>query len=450
MDQFLQNQKNGLTLLTIEDETGLRRSIVDYFEDSGFTVIEAADGNEGLEAFRTHKPDIVFADLCMPNGHGLEIIPVMHRESPLTPVVVVSGAGMLNDAVEAMKRGAWDYVSKPVREIETLEKLAYKMLARAVELKREAEANKILQERVEEYRDSDILTGLPNRKLFCERFDKLRDDISAICLGLIDLDNFKAIKETFGHAASDLLLRDVAARLKASISGDDVVSRLGGDEFAFLVGFNAPPSTEDMETLISNIRSSFTAAFHLEGQELFITASMGLVSSPVEGVLIDDLLKKADSAMSKAKEHGQNSYLIYNPEIIARSTDWISLQTKLRRALEKEEFVLHYQPQVDVASGKITGAEALLRWQPANGQLVSPAEFIPALEESRLIIQVGEWALRTACNQLRCWIEAGHPPMTVSVNVSAVQFHSAQFTERVAMIIAQTGINPSHLCLELT
>lgn len=450
MNVEIEERKNGLTLLTIEDEIGLRKSIADYFEDSGFTVIEATDGNEGLAAFRTHKPDIVFADLCMPNVHGLEIIPVMHRESPLTPVIVVSGAGMLQDAVESMKRGAWDYVSKPIRELAALEQLAYKMLARSEDLKREAERNCDLQQKLMWDQDLDSLTGLPNRKMFREQGGKMLMHESAGCLGLIDLDNFKAIKESFDHESGDQLLIEVADRLRAMSSGSNLLTRLGGDEFACLTILDAPPCPENLEQLVDNIKSAFAAPFNLKGEELLITASIGIACSPIDGETIDDLLKNADTALSRAKQQGQNSYRIYNAEISARSTGWITLQTRLRRALEKNEFVLHYQPQVDVVSGEIAGAEALIRWQPDGGKLVPPGEFIPALEESGLILDVGEWALRTACVQQRQWFLAGYPPITMSVNVSAVQFHTAQFVEKMAVILAETGMDPSFLCLELT
>lgn len=450
MDIITQHHKKRPTLLTIEDETGLRKSIADYFEDSGFTVFEAADGREGLDSFREHKPDIVFADLCMPHCHGLDIIPVMHQESPTTPVVVVSGAGMLAEAVEAMKRGAWDYVAKPVRELASLEQLAYKMLARANELKQECECTRQLKEQVEEYQGCDTLTGLPNRNLFSQHFGTVSRSNQAISLALIDLDNFKAIKETFGHAISDQLLREVALRLKSMTATNDMVSRLGGDEFAFLRVADAPPNPAELDMLISELRQPFAEPFCIEGQEMFITSSMGLAASPADGVVIDDLLKKADIAMASAKAEGQNSSRIYSSGIISRSSDRVSLQTSLRRALEHNEFLLHYQPQVDVASGLVTGVEALLRWLPTGGELVSPAEFIPALEESGLIIEVGEWAITTACLQQRQWVAAGHPPLLMSVNVSAIQFHTSHFSEKVAEILAETGIDPAHICLELT
>ncbi|GAM08651.1 putative signaling protein [Geobacter sp. OR-1] len=450
MNLGIQERKNGLTLLTIEDETGLRKSIADYFEDSGFTVIEASDGHEGLEAFRNHKPDIVFADLCMPKVHGLEIIPVMHQESPYTPVIVVSGAGMLQDAVESMKRGAWDYVSKPIRELGALEQLAFKMLARSEELKRESEYNSNLQQELSNHQDRDSLTGLPNRKLFKDHCGQILDQGAAGCLGLIDLDNFKAIKESFDHESGDQLLMEVAERLGAKFTGSSVLARLGGDEFAFLTTYSAQPSSENQEEVVKSIRSAFAAPFDIKGEELLITASMGLSCWPADGNTIDELLKKADIAMSRAKEQGQNSCRIYSSEITARSTDWITLQTRLRRALEKNEFILHYQPQMDIGTTEIKGVEALIRWQPEGEPLVPPGAFIPALEESGLIIQVGEWALRTACNQLRQWNRSGHPPFMMSVNVTALQFHSPGFAEKVADIIAETEIDPEYLCLELT
>lgn len=446
----VQNQQHTITVLTIEDEEGLRKSIVDYFEDSGFSVIEAANGSEGLEAFRAHKPDIVFTDLCMPNGHGLEIIPMLRRESPFTPVVVVSGAGMVQDAVEAMKRGAWDYVSKPVRELAVLEQLTFKMLDRARKLRERFERNRRVHQQLAEKYEYDALTGLPTRQTLNKHFTKIQGSEPTACIGLIDLDNFKAVKESFGHAASDQILRIAAARLKKLVSENDLLVRLGGDEFALLLNFATPPSTADMETVAANVRNIFSLPVSLHGKEIFITASVGLAASPTEGSTIEELLRLADIATTRAKELGQNSFQIYSSAITARTTDRFTIQTKLRRALEKEEFSLHYQPQVEVASGEIAGVEALLRWQPTEGKSFSPMEFIPALEESGLIVEVGEWVLKTACRQQREWVDSGFKPVVLSVNVSALQFRSLNFPEKLADIIAETGIRPEHLCLELT
>lgn len=448
MPEDAQDHIQGITLLTIEDEVGLRKSIVDYFEDSGFTVIEAENGTEGLAAFLEHRPDIVFTDLSMPHGNGLDLIPALHRESPFTPIVVISGAGMLEDAVESMKRGAWDYVAKPIKELASLEEMARKLLGSARLLKENHAQHERLERLLVEQREYDPLTGLPNRELLGERFRDAVVEGGTSYLILLDLDNFKMVNVTFGHPMGDRLLRTVAGRLVARVSDKDTVARLGGDEFAILVV--SEPSSDGIESLVASLKNAFAAPFTVDGQELFVTASMGIAVSPDDGTSMEELLQHADISMYQAKDRGKNSFQFYNSEFSAQAMRRLSLETRLRWALEREEFVLHYQPQIDVKSGEITGVESLLRWQSPSGDLIPPADFIPVLEESGLIIPVGEWILKKACAQYSAWRTAGMAPFRLSVNISAPQFHSGRFSKTLGQVLAETGMKTSALCLELT
>ena len=422
------------TLLVVEDESGLRRSIADYFIDSGFRVVEAESGNHGRAAFRAHCPDLVFTDLCMPDGNGLELIAALHAESPLTPIIVISGAGMVADAVTAMKYGACDYLCKPVRDLGALERLALQVIERY----RQQRRGKAVGE--------DPLTGLPDRSQLDHLLGEVGADGCGITLALVDLDGFKAVKDAFGHALADRLLLEVGERLSLHVGRQEALLHLGGDEFALLL---ATTDAASVDLRVAAIQEAVMEPLAVGEEELTVTSSVGLALFPHDGNCGEELLKHAATALYAAKRSGKNQVRRYCSTIRTHS-ERLSLQAKLRRAFAEREFSLLYQPQYDLASGALHGIEALLRWQPRRGHLVSPALFIPALEESGLIVPVGEWILREACAQYGEWQSLGAPLCMLSVNVSVVQFHAPGFVEMVRTVLRDTAMPPERLCLELT
>nr|WP_284047368.1 EAL domain-containing protein [Pseudomonas aeruginosa] len=301
----------------------------------------------------------------------------------------------------------------------------------------------------------DALTGLPNRnKLFqfLERLLAEKAGKSPVAVLMLDLDRFKPINDSLGHAAGDRMLQEVATRLSACVSQDDTVARMGGDEFTLLL-----PSQGDREIALKRaiqvaelILGRLARPFTLEGREFFVTASIGVALSPQDGAELSLLMKNADTAMYHAKEMGKNNFQFYQAEMNARALERLELESDLRRALELGEFVLHYQPQFTGDGRRLTGAEALLRWQHPRRGLVPPSEFIPVLEEIGLVAQVGDWLLAEACKQLRSWHKAKVRVPKVSVNLSARQFADGQLGERIAAILYETGIPPACLELELT
>lgn len=435
-------ERPAIRVLTIEDDDGLRRSIADYLGDSGFTVYEAADAQEGLALFREHLPDIVFTDLRMPNGNGMDLLPLLREESPHTPVVVISGTGKLNDAVEAMKRGAWDYIEKPVRDLSLLEELSRKLFRQALDTR----TPEGFEASPDELKDRDPLTGLPGRAFLTERFSSLAGRVPRLTLIHLDLDNFKMTNATLGQRAADGLLREVAGRLRSVLAAGDILARIGRDEFALL----SPADVSEAGSLLASLKGVFHEPFAAGGGELFVSASMGVVGWPGDGVTIEELLKQAEMSTCQAKERGRNSVQFFNPAFGAHVRSRIELETSLRRAFEREEFTLHYQPQIEISTGAVTGMEALLRWRRSDGKPASPAEFIPVLEESGLIIPVGQWILRHACSQYTSWRARGMAPLNISVNISAPQFKSGELPATVIEILAETGMDPACLCLELT
>jgi diguanylate cyclase (GGDEF)-like protein/PAS domain S-box-containing protein len=307
------------------------------------------------------------------------------------------------------------------------------------------------EEKVLRLAQFDIVTGLPNRNLFSDRLGVMltqaRRNQWLIAILFVDLDRFKTINDTYGHAAGDILLREVATRLKQCLRDSDVVGRLSGDEFALVLPNLA--KADDAGLVAQKILALLAAPFSLERQQSYISASIGIALYPADGTEPDTLLKNADIAMYRAKERGRNGYQFYLPEMNQRLMQRLGHETRLRKALERQEFVLHYQPKVSLETGAITGFEALLRWRQGD-KLVSPAEFVPILEETHLIVPVGEWVLRSACEQLLRWQQQGISPRPIAVNLSARQFQSRNLAAVVGQILRETGVAPDLIELELT
>lgn len=298
----------------------------------------------------------------------------------------------------------------------------------------------------------DILTGLPNRNLLK---DRLEHDISLFprnrgFLGVLslDIDNFNMINDTLGHDAGDQLLIAFSNRLQDVIRKSDTLARISGDEFVILPG--EIPNSEDAAVLAEKILSSITAPFRIADHELFISVSIGIASYPSDGDTVELLLQHAETAMYEAKRGGKNDFRFFTGDLNSRIHNRLSLETSLHRALENDEFILHYQPQVDVADGTVTGMEALLRWKKMDGTIVPPMEFIPALEDSGLIVSVGEWVLETACRDAKEMSKVARRPLILSVNISARQFQRADIVDQLAGILEETGFSPELLKLELT
>ena len=299
----------------------------------------------------------------------------------------------------------------------------------------------------------DALTDLPNRNLLNDRITQAIKHAGRAKLELavlfIDLDNFKYVNDGYGHSVGDELLRVIAKELRAMVRTGDTVARLGGDEFVLLLD-DLKSAAADAATISRNVLRRFSLPFTVEGREFTITASIGISLYPGDGQDSDTLLMNADAAMYHAKEAGRNTFQFSAPEMKNRAIERVALEGALRRALQFGQFELHYQPVVLIDSGELTGVEALIRWRHPEMGLIPPAQFIPMAEETGLIIPIGEWVLKTACAQNKAWQDAGLPPMTVSVNLSALHLRHAGLVDFVARALAETGLNPRYLDLELT
>jgi diguanylate cyclase (GGDEF)-like protein/PAS domain S-box-containing protein len=308
------------------------------------------------------------------------------------------------------------------------------------------------QEKIRYQALHDLLTGLPNRTLFNEELSvslaNAANSQSLLAVMFLDLDRFKTINDTLGHAIGDRLLQGVAERLTTCLQDSGIVARWGGDELTVLLPqLNC---IEEAAKVAQRILDTIKQPFNLEGHQLHISSSIGIALYPQNGEDAETLLRNADASLYRVKQQGRNNYQFYTAAMNSQASELLVLENELHHALDRGEFVVHYQPQVNTTTGEITGMEALVRWQHPKFGLVTPAKFIPLAEETGLIVPIGEWVLKTACTQNKAWQDAGLPPLRVAVNLSARQFQQPFLLNIVSQTLQQTGLSPKFLELEIT
>ncbi|CAA7625755.1 Response regulator receiver modulated diguanylate cyclase/phosphodiesterase with PAS/PAC sensor(S) [Candidatus Terasakiella magnetica] len=308
------------------------------------------------------------------------------------------------------------------------------------------------EQRLEFFAHRDPLTGLPNRALFAEllahAIQQAEHDRSEFSLLSVDLDNFKIINESLGHGAGDRLLIEVAKRLQEVLPGTDGIARIGGDEFNIIAERTANGPGVDL--VAQRMVDALSLPYQLDGDTVYVGARVGIVLYPADGRDAETLQRNADTALHQAKAQGRGSLRFFSPEMTSRARERLSLEAGLRRALDRDELCLHYQPQVDLVSGKIVGLEALVRWAHPQRGMISPAAFIPLAEECGLIVGLGDWVLQTACRQIKKWSDAGLAPRQTAVNISTVQLSRGHLLDSVQRVLQETGISPQQLELEIT
>jgi diguanylate cyclase (GGDEF)-like protein len=436
-------QHETVRVLLIEDNPGDARLVEILLSEAGlspsFEVTHTERLGEALERLDRSVFDVILLDLSLPDSSGLETVDQMRMASPRTPVVVLSGQDDEETALQALQCGAEDYLVKGRGDGE--------LIARSI---RYAIERKKAEEKLAYLAQYDPLTDLANRALFQDRLGqalaRTEREGNMVALMFLDLDHFKAVNDKLGHNGGDELLKEVAGRIKRRVRESDTVARIGGDEFAIIL--EDLSDAQDAAPVAQDILDRLSEPLVLDGYEIPLTASIGIaIRPPSEG---DRLLKDADTAMYRAKERGRNTYEFYTEEMNVQAFELLTLRNMLRHALGREEFLLYYQPQVELATHEIVGAEALLRWQRPDLGLVSPMKFIPVLEDTGDITRVGEWVLRTACRQGKAWQDSGLGPLKVAVNLSTRQFSQRNLVDTVAGILEETGLDPYYLELEVT
>jgi len=319
-------------------------------------------------------------------------------------------------------------------------------------LAQDVTANHRAQERLNYLAYHDSLTGLPNRSLYNDRLSQAmieaRRQGRFVGVMLLDVDHFKMVNDTMGHEAGDELLRDIGKRLSVCIRDSDTVARFGGDEFGLALGDMADP--RDAIYVAQKILDSFAPPFFVAGREFFVGPSIGIAIYPVDNDNLEGLVQNADSAMYHAKAQGRNNFQFYSTELTTRARSRLDTETNLRRALERREFLLHYQPKFSLKTGEMTGVEALIRWQHPELGMVPPLDFIGIAEDSGLILPIGEWVLRAACQQVKRWNDEGLAKVKLAVNLSTKQFRHSRLKETLASTLSETGFDPRYLEFEIT
>jgi diguanylate cyclase (GGDEF)-like protein len=439
------------TILLIEDNLGDARLLREMLKeqssfDTRLTHLECMSDAEKFLAANT--VDIILLDLGLSDAQGLDAIRRAHAAAPGVPLVVLTGLDDESVAVQALQQGAQDYLIKG--QIETRGLL--RALRYAIERKAMERAALAMARQVAHSAEHDFLTGLPNRMLLNDRVGQAialaKRHVKKVAVLFLDLDGFKHINDSLGHQTGDKLLQSVAKRLVDCIRGSDSVSRQGGDEFVVLL--LDLEHAENAAITARRMLESIAQPHAIDHRDLHVTASIGVSVYPDDGLDADTLIKNADTAMYQAKENGRRSFQFFKPAMNVRAVERQFIEEGLRRALERQEFALHYQPKVNLITGAITGAEALIRWTHPTRGPIPPVDFIPVAEDCGLILPIGAWVLREACEQARAWMDAGLPVRSMAVNVSAMEFRDKNFLEGLFAILTETGLDPRSLELELT
>lgn len=444
-------------ILIVDDEQLVRDVLCEIFI-SDYDCFTANSGEDALALLENEKFNLVISDIDLGKMNGIQIIPHIHNLSPDTVVVMISGKQTIESAIEAMRVGAFDYIKKPF-DIEHVEM----SVRRAVDHHHLLAAKRLYENHLEEeirrrtaelnyLSYHDALTDLPNRILFEDRlfqaFVNAQHHRKNLAVLFLSLDRFKNIHDTFGHTHGFRVLQEVAERLKKAVGEGETVARFEGDEFALLL--TQIGAMTDVIEIVQKVNYELNKPFIIDNREIFITASIGISLYPEDGKETQTLLRNAGSALSRAKEQGGSNYQFYISDMNQSALKRLELESNLRRALERNEFEVYYQPKVNINTRKIVGLEALIRWRHPELGLISPMEFIPSAEETGLILPIGEWILSTACRQLKAWQMEGLPSINLSVNISPVQFQLANLSETVINIVHEAGLNPKFLDLEVT
>ena len=448
------------TILIVDDDGPNRRLLEALMGPQGYATRTADGGSRALASIADDPPDLILLDDLMPGLTGQQVAGVL-KADPATcniPIIMVTIQSDREARLAALGAGAEEFMTKPIDRAE--------LWLRVRNLLRLKEAGDVVEDRrlalevevlartsdLQQLAHCDALTGLPNRKMIRETLTKMLVHAAsvgrAVAVLFLDLDHFKNVNDTYGHALGDELLIQVSNRLIRCVRVRDAVGRLGGDEFAVIL--ITPEGSHDAAAAAEKIQAVLAEPFLLDGHEVTVTASIGITVHPDDATDTETLLKYADTAMYQAKGSGRDGFRFFTKAMNTALSRRLELESALRAAVKNEQFVLHYQPKVELAGGQVVGLEALLRWDRPGVGLVPPGEFICALEDSGLIVEVGRWVIGAACAQIQEWTRLGIDPVQVSVNVSERQFVKGDLQGDVLSALETYGVPAKLLELELT
>jgi diguanylate cyclase len=450
-------------ILIIDDDPLIRLLVSKTIENEEMQTMVASSGEEGLALLQQQGADVVLLDVVMPNGMDGFTTCIKIREQLVgqhIPILMMTGLDDIGSVNRAYEAGATDFITKPIN-IPLLGHRVRYMLRSALTTRRLLDS----EQRLHHMAYFDDLTNLPNRTFFQEHLQIMislaQRHQQKLGVLFLDIDGFKRVNDTLGHHQGDRILQEISLRLRNCLRASDALirigsptpdgislARLGGDEFTVLL--SRIERNEDAATVAERIRVAIAEPIILDEQEHYLSSSIGISIFPIDGETDLDLVRNADLAMYHAKRSGGNVYRYFSTNMTESARRRLTLENHLHKAIDRNELELHYQPQLDLITGKFCGVEALLRWDCQDLGRISPAEFIPLAEESGLIIKIGEWVLIQACEQAKTWQEQGIKLEHIAVNVSAKQLIQKNFSSQVAKIIAKAGIKPDFIELEVT
>ncbi|MEC4984613.1 MAG: EAL domain-containing protein, partial [Oscillatoria sp. PMC 1076.18] len=457
-------------ILIVDDTLENLRLLSTMLLKQGYNVRKALNGQMALKAVETVVPDLILLDIMMPDLDGYQVCQELKQQSHTAeiPVIFLSALNEVFDKVKAFEVGGADYITKPYQFEEVLIRVQNQLALRTAKreiLQLNTQLEKRVQERTQQLEIANVrllemalhdsLTGLPNRALFMKHLQEALQQAKEIkssqfAVLFLDCDRFKVVNDSLGHLVGDELLIAIAARLQSCLSSRDTLARLGGDEFALLL--TEIENISNATQMATRILELFSQPFSLQRREVFINASIGITLGNCHYEKPEHLLRDADTAMYRAKALGKGRFHVFDPEMHSLALELLQLENDLRRALERQEFVLYYQPIIDLNQGKISAFEALVRWQHPQLGLVSPGAFIPLAEETGLINQIGHWVMGEACQQLSTWQRQKllNDTISMSVNLSVRQFSQPNLIEQIDTVLTETKLDPQCLKLEIT
>ena len=448
-------KERGSHILIVDDESSIRDLLHSILCDS-YACTTASSAEEALSRLESERFDLVVSDINMGGMSGIDLVSNVVASSPDTVVMMISGNQNIESPIEAIRSGAFDYIKKPFDIDQVL--IAVERALRHGELlvsKRchEDHLEQLVAERTEKLKYlayHDTLTGLPNRTLFEDRLanklSRRSKKKTSVAVLFVSLDKFQELRDTLGHSLGARLLKEAAKRLSSLTKDCGTVARLEGDEFALLLTDKDP---EELASFADEVSKMFAPPFDIADYEIFGSVSIGISLSPDDGTDSQTMLKNAGAALSHARKQGGNNYQFYTSDINDKAVRRLAMENDLHRALERNEFELYYQPKIDVNTRRITGMEALVRWNHPELGIVQPGNFISVAEETGLIVPIGEWILRAACTQSKIWHDKGFE-VNAAVNLSPYQFQQKDLGDKIAEIVGETGFDPAFLNLEVT